>query len=189
MSRYLMFAVCSMHWLMTLQDAEGEGMTAIPTRPSMPPPPDSTAAAESLILTMASGDTGEWLRPIIKLGGAGDRFSDYLCVLCVNLPRISGQNSPDLLPKFRSLPIIQKRLLVLSTMFGGGGRQKKRPSVSPAIISALSIDPIHVLHLPKSPTTLSFTPPIEQNNSARKRGSLSGSGCCVVMLMPQPPSS
>ena len=43
-----------------------------------------------------------------KLGGAGDRFGDYLCVDCANLPSVSGhnlqtQNSPDLLPKFRSL--------------------------------------------------------------------------------------
>ena len=41
-----------------------------------------------------------------KLGGAGDRFGDYLCVDCANLPCIINwqtQNSSDLSPKFRSL--------------------------------------------------------------------------------------
>ena len=27
-----------------------------------------------------------------KLGGAGDRFGDYLCVDCTNLPFVSGRN-------------------------------------------------------------------------------------------------
>ena len=41
-----------------------------------------------------------------KLGGTGDRFGDYLCMDCANLPRaikLKVQNSPDLTAKFRSL--------------------------------------------------------------------------------------
>ena len=41
-----------------------------------------------------------------KLGGAGDRFGDYLCVDCANFPRaikLPVQNSPDLTPKVKSL--------------------------------------------------------------------------------------
>ena len=52
-----------------------------------------------------------------KLWGAGDRFGDYLCDDCTNMPCVSGHNqftntlnlqthnSPDLLPKFQSILI------------------------------------------------------------------------------------
>ena len=41
---------------------------------------------------------------IAKLGGAGDRFGDYLSVDCVNLPWVSGHNQLSN-TKFRSLVI------------------------------------------------------------------------------------
>ena len=42
---------------------------------------------------------------MMRLGGGGDRFGDCLCVYFANLDTINlqTQNSPDLLPKFRSL--------------------------------------------------------------------------------------
>ena len=48
-----------------------------------------------------------------KLGGAGDRFGDCLCVHCAHLPWVSGrkstQKSPDLTLKFRSLHMIARK--------------------------------------------------------------------------------
>ena len=75
----------------------------------------------------STGQSGTTVRPrpepgseqcigaIIKLGGAGNRFGDCLCVDCFNLPcavqvdaiNLQTQNSPDLLPEFRSLDIMK----------------------------------------------------------------------------------
>ena len=57
-----------------------------------------------------------WYFTIIKLGGAGARFGDYLCGDCANLLLISGRNLfsntkfPYLIPKFQSQTIITSGL-------------------------------------------------------------------------------
>ena len=54
----------------------------------------NTAAAHNATHSLLERHRGRWTSKwlVTKLGGAGDRFGDYICVDCANLPYAGGCN-------------------------------------------------------------------------------------------------